>query len=66
MLNNEPQNIFNMDEMGLFYRSLRDKSLAIHGTKAHEDTHSKERVRVVLCCSMTGGFFKTLIFDNSR
>ena len=62
----EPQNIFNMDEMGLFYRSLPDKSLAVCGTETHGGRHSKERVTVVLCCSMTGEVFKTLIIGKSR
>ena len=49
----ELDNIYNMDETGLFYRMLPDKTLSAsknpHGTKK-----AKERITVALCCNASG------------
>eukprot|EP00731_Ephydatia_muelleri_P002108 Em0001g2108a len=54
------QNIFNMDETGLFYRALPKRSYVLpdvdvrqkgRGTKA---LTAKDRVTLVLCCNATG------------
>ena len=53
-----PENIFNMDETGLFYRCLPNRSFvpveqrrAARGTKSMK---AKERVTLVLACNATG------------
>jgi len=54
----EPENIFNMDETGLFYRWLPNRSFvpakqrrAARGTKSMK---AKERVTLLLACNATG------------
>ncbi|XP_060867267.1 tigger transposable element-derived protein 6-like [Metopolophium dirhodum] len=46
--------IFNIDETGVFYNLLPDRSLDFKGVKSHGGAKSKERLTVVLCCNSTG------------
>ncbi|UYV60500.1 hypothetical protein LAZ67_1001331 [Cordylochernes scorpioides] len=48
------EDIFNIDETGVFYNLLPDRSLDFKGTKCHGTSKSKERLTVVLCCNATG------------
>ncbi|UYV80404.1 TIGD4 [Cordylochernes scorpioides] len=48
------EDIFNIDETGVFYNLLPDRSLDFYGTKCHGTSKSKERLMVVLCCNATG------------
>ena len=58
----DPENIFNMDETGLFYRAMpartylaaNENRQTVRGTKALK---AKYRVTLVLCVNSTGNFF---------
>ena len=54
-----------MDETGLFYHALPDKSLYIHGEEFKVSKRSKERMTVVLCVNMEGTFEKPLMIGKS-
>ncbi|KAK7499105.1 hypothetical protein BaRGS_00009652 [Batillaria attramentaria] len=43
-----PDNIFNVDETGLFFRALPDKTLAQKGERCHGRKKSKDRFTVML------------------
>jgi len=47
------ENVFNMDETGLFYRLMTDKTLSFKGEKCGGGNLSKERLTVALCASMS-------------
>ena len=49
-----PHDVFNMDETGLFFKCLPNKTLAFKNDKCFGGKHSKERVTVVFCCNVTG------------
>lgn len=49
-----PENIFNADEFGLFWRLMPDRTLAFKGEKCIGGKSSKERVTVLLCANMSG------------
>ena len=48
-----PNDVFNMDETGLFFRLLPDKSLS-HSTVNKGVKKQKDRITVALCCNSTG------------
>ena len=50
----EPENVFNADETGLFYRLLPTRTLCVRGSKCHGGEQSKERLSILLCVNMTG------------
>ena len=50
----EPRDIFNCDETGLFFRALPDKSFSVKGKDCKGGKLAKERVTVMLACSMLG------------
>lgn len=56
--------IYNMDETGLFYRALPDKSLSIRGEECKGEKRSKEKLTVMLCVSPTGEFEKPLVIGK--
>lgn len=49
-----PSNIFNMDESGIFYKLLPNRTLSYKGEKCHGGTRSKERVTAVFICNSNG------------
>ena len=49
-----PEDIFNADESGLFYRLLPNKSLVSKGETCHGGKQSKERITILPCANMTG------------
>lgn len=61
----EPYNIWNLDETGLFWRGLPQKSLILKGEKAKGGKLAKERITICLLCSSTGEKFKPLIIGKS-
>lgn len=61
----EPQNIFNADETGLFYRALPDKTFAYKGESCSGGKIAKERLTVLLCVSMSGEKLKPLVIGKS-
>ena len=61
-----PRDIYNMDESGVFYRQLPDRTLRIRGEDCKGGKKSKERLTAVLCCNMVGDFEKTMVIGNAE
>ena len=61
-----PQDIFNCDETGVFYRSLPDKSLACKGDSAKGGKLSKERLTVLFACSLSREKLKPFVTGHSE
>lgn len=49
-----PEDIFNVDETGLFFNLLPDRTYAVKGEKCHGGENSKQRLTIVLDCNSTG------------
>ncbi|UYV63923.1 TIGD4 [Cordylochernes scorpioides] len=49
-----PQDIFNADETGLFYKLLPNRTMTIRGEKCEGGKKSKERITVLVCCNIDG------------
>ncbi|GFX05288.1 tigger transposable element-derived protein 6 [Trichonephila clavipes] len=50
----EPRNIFNTDEVGLFFKCLPEKSFTFKKEKCHGGKHSKERLTILLTVNIDG------------
>ncbi|XP_047984684.1 tigger transposable element-derived protein 6-like [Leguminivora glycinivorella] len=50
----DPNDVFNADETGLFFKCLPDKTLTFKNEKCHGGKHSKERLTILLCTNSTG------------
>ncbi len=50
----DPDDIFNIDETGLFYRLLPDRTYCFKEEKCHGGKHSKERLTLLLGANMSG------------
>ena len=50
----DASNVFNLDETGLFYRLLPDKTLSFKGEKCTSGKASKQRVTLLLGANMSG------------
>lgn len=50
----KPQDIFNADETGLFFKCLPDKTLTFSSEKCHGGKRSKDRVTLMVGSNMTG------------
>ncbi|KAF0688197.1 tigger transposable element-derived protein 6-like, partial [Aphis craccivora] len=50
----DARDIFNADEIGLFYKCLPDRTLAFKNEKCHGGKNSKERITVMLAANMDG------------
>ncbi|GBL81416.1 Tigger transposable element-derived protein 4 [Araneus ventricosus] len=62
-----PDNIFNADETGLFFRELPDKTAVFQGETCHGGKQSKERVTLLLATNMSGTEELTqLVIGKSR
>lgn len=48
-----PKNVYNIDETGVFYNMMLDRTLALRGKKCHRK-RSKERLMATLCTNMDG------------
>ena len=62
----EPANIFNLDETGMFYRALPTKSLVLKGDQCKGGKKAKERITVLLCCSLLGEKLRPLVIGKSE
>ena len=49
-----PDNVYNADETGLFFRCLPDKTLEFKNKDCHGGKQSKERVTAMVCANMSG------------
>ncbi|XP_025420572.1 tigger transposable element-derived protein 4-like [Sipha flava] len=62
ILNNfSPDNIFNADETGLYYRATPDGSLCFKKEMLSSSEKAMERITVLLCVNMTGNDKKKLL-----
>lgn len=52
--NYRADDIYNMDETGLFYRMQPNRTLAIQGEACHGGKISKDRVTIMVCVNQTG------------
>ncbi len=59
------EEIWNLDETGLFYRALPDRTLALKGADCRGGKLAKERITVLLACSSTGEKYKLLIIGKA-
>ncbi|XP_063244145.1 tigger transposable element-derived protein 6-like [Bacillus rossius redtenbacheri] len=49
-----PRDVYNADELGMFYNLMPDRTLAMKGDMCKGAKRSKERLTVLLCCNMDG------------
>ena len=61
----KPEDVFNCDETGLFYRALPDKTLERNRQDVKGGKLCKERLTVLLACSSVGEKLKPLIIGKS-
>lgn len=61
----ERHNIFNLDETGLLYRCMPNKSLVKEGGQCSGVKKAKDRLSIMLCCSATGEKLKPLVIGKS-
>lgn len=59
------EDIYNVDETGLFYCTLPNKTLCFKNSKCSGTKISKKRITVMLCVNMLGAFEKPLIIGQS-
>lgn len=63
----KPEDIFNVDETGIFFKCLPTRTLAFKGEKCFGGKHSKERVTCLVGSNMTGSEkLKLLIIGKSK
>jgi hypothetical protein len=55
-----------MDETGLFYRALPDRTLKICGEECKGGKSSKERLTIKLCCNLAGDFEKPVVIGKAK
>ena len=60
------EDIFNVDETGLFFKALPDKTLAPKGEACKGGKLAKERITVMLASSSTGGKLKPLVIGKAK
>ena len=60
-----PNNIYNMDETGVFYRALPERSLAVKGSSTSGGKKSKERLTLSLCVNVNGDFERALVIGHA-
>lgn len=54
LLQYKPEDVFNADETGLFFKCLPEKTLSFSSEKCHGGKRSKERVTLMVGSNMTG------------
>ncbi|XP_054709229.1 tigger transposable element-derived protein 4-like [Uloborus diversus] len=63
----QPKDVFNCDEMGLFFKCLPDKTLTFKGDKCFGGKRSKDRITVLVTSNMTGEEkLKLLVIGKSK
>ncbi|XP_033730203.1 tigger transposable element-derived protein 4-like [Pecten maximus] len=58
--------IFNMDETGLFYRDSTKNTLKVKGEECAGGKRSKERITVALCSSLKGEKLPALVIGKAK
>jgi hypothetical protein len=56
-----PEDIYNADETGLYFRALPSKSMVVNGHDTAGVKIAKDRITVLLCASATGDKLKPLV-----
>ena len=59
-----PNDIYNLDETGLFFHALPDKSLVVKGSNCAGGKKSKKRLTVSLCVNAIGEFETPLVIGK--
>ena len=49
-----PRDVYNIDETGLFYRLMPDRTFALRGDECHGSKKYKDRITLLLGCNMDG------------
>jgi len=62
----KPEDIFNADETGLFYKALPKKSLVEKYKQSKGQKYSKERLTILLAASLTGEKLQPLVIGKSK
>ena len=62
----KPEDIYNADETGLFYKLQPDRTLAFKGEKCSGGKKSKDRLTVLVCASMAGEKAPLLVIGKSK
>ena len=61
-----PEDVYNLDETGLFYKLKPDKTLDFKGHKCSGGKKSKERLTVLVGASMTGEKLPLLVIGKAK
>ena len=61
-----PENIYNTDETGIFFKQTTNKTLHVKGTKCSNGKQSRERVTCLVTVNMAGGKEKPLFIGKSE
>ena len=61
-----PEDIYNADETGLYYRALPEHTFMFKGENAKGCKTSKERLTVLCCASMSGNKENLLVIGKSK
>ena len=56
-----PDDIFNANETGIFWKCLPDKSLSLKGERCSGGKRSKDQITVLVCANMSGSEKKPLL-----
>ncbi|XP_064414219.1 tigger transposable element-derived protein 4-like [Latimeria chalumnae] len=63
----QPRDIFNINETGLFYKLLPNRTLALKGEECHGGKHSKERITLLVGSNMDGSEkLKLLVIGKTK
>ena len=62
----KPEDIYNADETGLFFKLQPDHTLAFKGEKCSGGKKSKDRLTVLVCASMAGEKGPMLVIGKSK
>nr|XP_014351162.1 PREDICTED: tigger transposable element-derived protein 4-like [Latimeria chalumnae] len=63
----EPRDVFNIDETGLFYKLLPNRTLVLKREECHGGKHSKERIKLLVGSNMDGSEkLKLLVIGKAK
>lgn len=62
----KPEDVYNADETGLFYKLQPDRTLTFKGEKCSGGKKSKDRLTVMVCASMAGEKVPLLVIGKAK
>jgi hypothetical protein len=62
----DTKHIWNVDETGLLWKGVPNRSLTLQGEKCKAGKLAKQRLTIALLCSATGEKFKPLVIGKSQ